>query len=164
MDPTITVFQPDNTADQWTLWIALCVALAGLAGMILLLRRPAAGIPRRYGLLGAMLLFFVFLIASATAFFSFWSARKTGPVRLYADAIETPYGRAAFADIRNAYIEEEKEKSFINPNIVTGSVKLLIIEEYDGKAHVLSEEHYPLPRIMDSLREAIGKWREANPG
>ena len=52
--------------------------------------------------------------------------QKTGPVILYPDAIETPFGRAGFDQIQNAYIKEELQKSFINPSITTGSYKVSI--------------------------------------
>lgn len=161
MEQTIATFQADNSGDQTILLIALLTALFALAGMILLLRRKNGGLDRNRTLLLAMLAFFAFIIALGTAFFSWWSARKTGPVTVFTDAIETPYGRAGFADIQNAYLKKESQSSLINPKLVTGSVRLLIIEEKDGHAHVLSEQNYPVEQVMTALKDAVKTWQES---
>ncbi len=160
MDEPIHTFLPDHSSDMTTFWITAVIALAALGGLTALLRRPGRGERRNYRLLFAMLLFFAFLLAAGAAVFSWMTVRKTGPVYIYADAIETPYGRADFADIRDAGIKTEKEASLINPNIVTGQTRLLIIEEKEGKTHILAEENYKISPIMDALREAIKEWRQ----
>jgi hypothetical protein len=155
MEPAITVFQPDNSGDQVTLILSLLIAAGAFGAMILLLRRPGGKLDRNRMLLLAMLAFFAFIIAGGTAFFSWWSARKVGPVSVFADAIETPYGKANFADIRNAFIETETERSLLNANITTASVRLLIIEEKDGRTHVLSETNYPIDAVLAALKKAV---------
>lgn len=158
-DPIFTI-QADQSTDQLSLLLALIIAGGALLATVVLLRRKTTRDNRTRTLLLAMLFFFAFLIASSTAFFSWLSARRTGPVMIYAEAIETPYGRVSFDNIRNASIEEEKERSLINQNIIKKTTRLLVIEEKNGKAHVLSEQNYPIQQILGELKAAVKKWEE----
>jgi hypothetical protein len=157
MEEALYTFEPNLADTSSTLWLGVLAAVAGLAGCLFLLRKAGSGENRNHYLLGALLFFFVFLIGMSTAFFSWWTQRKIGPVKIYADAITTPYGTAEFAKIENAYIKEERRPSLINPNITRERYKLLIIEETDGKVHALSEENYDLTDIFQKLRDAIKK-------
>ena len=155
MTEALYTFQPDLSDSYSTLITGLVIGLGGLAGALYLLKVPGSRENRTFRQLGAMLLFFGFLIGAGMSLFSWWTTRKLSPVVLYPDAIETPFGRAEFDQIENAYIKEELQKSFIKPSIPTGSYKVLIIEEIGGKAHALSEENYDLPEIMAKLKEAV---------
>lgn len=159
MTDALHTFTPDTGDLQFTLWTGLLIAVAGLGGCLWLLRNPGGRENRNYRMLGAMLLFFCFLIGGAMAIFSWWTSRKIGPVHIYADRIETPYGSATFDRIRDASIETERERSFVNPNITTRSYRLLIIEETDGKVHVFSEDNYDLTGIMEKLKRTIADWK-----
>ena len=149
------VFQPTHQEDQLVLYTAIILAIAGIAGLVFTLRKKASGDARNRNMLVAMLLFFLATISTGTAFFSWLSMRKTGPVTITADAIETPYGKAAFTSIRKAEIITDQPVRLIPSNNNSGAVKLLIIEEESGKAHVMSEENYDIQRIFGALREAM---------
>ena len=105
-----------------------------------------------------MLLFFLFLIAAGTAFFSAWNRIRLGPVNIYTSSIETPYGTIQFDEIRNAKIESNQQPSMINPQLNRRTVKLLIIEERSGKAHIFSEKDYRVQEILNGLKEAVADW------
>lgn len=156
MNEALYTFEPDHGQDEMTFFLAVFIGLGALAGMYLLLRKSKYRGDRNRRLVGAMLLFFVFLIAGSTAFFSNLFTRKVGPVHLYEDHMETPYGTVAYTDISNAYIYVDKEPSFVNPNITRRSTRLLLIEEKDGGTHVLPEENYPIQEILGRMREVIG--------
>lgn len=149
------IFQPTHQEDQLVLYISIILAIVGIAGLVFTLRKKATGDARNRNMLLAMLLFFLATISTGTAFFSWLSMRKTGPVTITADAIETPYGKAAFTDIRNAEIIADQPVRLIPSANSRGTVKLLIIEEESGKAHVMSEENYDIQRIFGTLREAM---------
>lgn len=149
------VFQPTHQEDQLTLYIGILLAVAGAVGLFLSLRKKATGEAHRRNMLVAMLLFFLTIISSGTAFFSWWSIRKIGPVRITDDAITTPYGKAIFRDIRKAEIIADQPVRLIPSNNNQAVVKLLVIEEQSGKTHVLSEENYDIQRIFGALREAM---------
>jgi hypothetical protein len=149
------VFQPTHQEDQLVLYIAVILAIAGIAGLVFTLRKKASGDARNRNMLVAMLLFFLATISTGTAFFSWLSMRKTGPVTITEEAIETPYGKAVFTSIRKAEIITDQPVRLIPSNNQRGAVKLLVIEEESGKAHVMSEENYDIQRIFGALREAM---------
>lgn len=155
MEQPLYTFLADLGDISFTLWTALTVTLAALAGLAALLHRRPERMSRNMQMLGAMLVFFVFLIAASTTFFSAWTRFKLGPVRLYHDAIETPFGRVLFDDIRTASIREEGERSFINPDLTTRRQLVLIIEDRNGKSYPIYERHYPIQEIMGKLKELM---------
>lgn len=161
METPLYTFEAVHDSNHLSFLIALLFAIIALGGLIALLRRKVARENHNRNMLLALLTFFVFLIAASTAFFSWLAAKKIGTVAIYPDAIETSYGRAAFEHIRNAGFKDDKQPSLINPNISRKTTKLLIIEESDGKTHVLSEENYEIPKIWNKLKEAMEKWEDS---
>ncbi len=161
MEQLIQTFQPQHTENQLGLWLGLLVAALALAGMLALLKSKTGDQNRR--MLGAMLLFFTCMIAVGTAFFSWLTMRKIGPVNLYADAIETPYGKLPFEDVGSIYIKMEQEKSLLKPEGGNKGVRLLVLESTDRKAHVLSEHNYNIQAILGTLKAALDAWKANEP-
>ena len=160
MEEVLYTFAPNNSATAQTAWAAAIIALAALAGTVALLKKKAAGRSYNQNMLAAMLLFFLMLISSGTAFFSWLKIRKTGPVSIYKDAVETPYGRASFAAIKDAYIHADKEPSLIDPNRSVRTTNMLVIEEKGGKTHVMSEQDYPIKEMLPALKDAFSEWQQ----
>ncbi len=163
MENILYTIEPEASGSGATIALSLLVSLAALAGLAALLRKPASGEQYNRKMLAAMLLFFTVLIGSGTAFFSWLKSRKTSDIIIYTDAVETPYGRAEFGNIKNAAIELDKQPSFVNPGRAVRQTRLLVIEEKNGKAHIMSEKDYDLQELMDKLREAVKAW-EKGPG
>ncbi len=153
METALHTFTPLHTENQLGFWIGLLVGVLALAGMLFLLKNKSGDQNRR--LLGAMLLFFVCTISVGTAFFSWLTMRKIGPVNLYANAITTPYGKLPFDKIRSIYIKEEQDKSLLQPQGNGKSTRLLVLESKDGKVHVLSDQNYNIQAILGTLKETI---------
>ena len=162
MEDVLYTFAPDNGPAAQTAWIAAAIALGALAGMASMLKKKAEGRQRNQNMLAAMLLFFVALIGGGAAFFSWLKIRKTSPVAIYEDAVETPYGKAAFNTIKDAYIYADKQSSFIDPSRSVRTTKMLVIEEKSGKTHVMAEGDYPINEILPALKSAVGSWKEKN--
>jgi hypothetical protein len=80
---------------------------------------------------------------------------KIGPVEVYETKIKTPYGTVAYEDISRAYIELNGKKSLANPGALTSSVRMLFIEEIDGKMHVMSEVNYDIDEILNKMRTMV---------
>jgi len=154
MEQDIHVFNAVNTQSDQNFWLGLVICLCAALATWLLLRANRRK-PRNEYTLMALLSFIVALLAGGTALFSKLSSAKIGPVTLTRDAIETPYGTAKISQLQNAYIEMDKRKSFINPNLTQDRVRLLLIIEDDGKTHVLSEANYPIEAILDSLKQRV---------
>lgn len=154
-------FDPNNSSQQLAFWLAILITALALGGLLFLLKKKAP--PQQYtrNMLMAMLLFFVCLIAASAAFFTKWSQLKTGKVYLYEDSIKTAYGMATFDQIKKASIHNNDQPSMVNPTIKRKTVKMLMIEETNGKMHILSEENYEINEIFGQLRTAIDKWKES---
>lgn len=152
-------FEAASSGAYTNLVLSVIAALVGIGGMLYLLRREVSREQRNLNIVIAMLLFFLFLIGSSTAFFSYMRLNKVGPIEIYASGMKTPYGQVGFADIRNAEIVIDKE-----PNVLTGSTgrrtRMLAIIEKNGKTHALSEEDYPVQKILAKLKEAISDWKQ----
>lgn len=146
------IFEPTQQPDVLIGWISLLLAVVGAGGLLFTLRRPVSREEYNRKMLIAMLFFFLAMISAGTAIFSWLSARRTGPVTVYADAIETPYGKAMFRDIQRAHIVVDQPVGLFKVDTRQGAVKMLVIEERSGQAHVLSEQSYDIQRIFGLLQ------------
>lgn len=151
-------FESNTSSQQLTFVLTVFIATVAFGGLLFLLKKKPAPGKRNQNMLVAMLLFFAFLIAASTAFFSKWSSLKTGTVSIYPDKIETGYGTASFDHIKKIYLEDNELPSMINPTIKRKTVKMLLIEETEGKIHILSEENYDINDIFRSLKKTIEQW------
>ena len=160
MEEALYTFAPDNSLAVQTAWAAVIIALGALAGTAILLKKKAGGLSHNQNMLAAMLLFFVMMISAGTAFFSWLKVRKTGPVAVYKDAVETPYGKAAFSNFKDAYIYADNQPSLVSPGRSVRTTKILVIEERDGKTHVMSKEDYPVQEMLPAIKNAYKDWQE----
>ena len=152
------VFDTLNGGASTNFILSVIAALGGIAGMLYLLRRQVSREQRNQNIVMAMLLFFMFLIGSSTAFFSYLRMEKVGPVEIYERGMVTPYGAVAFEDIRNAEIVTDKSPSLLSE--ATGrSTRILTIIEKSGKTHALSEEDYPVQEVLGKIKQAIKEWK-----
>ena len=154
-------FEPMQDSSAITLWTGAIVGLVGIGLCAWLLFKKAEGLARQRNIILAMLFFFLSMIALGTSFFTFWTQQKTGPVLIYADAVESSFGKTYFKDLKDASITVAGSKSLVNPNQQRNATRLLLIEQYDGKVHVLSEENYHIETILNKLRTAIQEWRSS---
>jgi len=102
-----------------------------------------------------MLIFFGILIFGTTGLLNFVNSLNLKTVKFYSDNIETPQGRISYDDIRSAYVYVDKPFTITQNNPKTSASKdrrLLIIEEYNKKTHVLSEENYKIDEILTTLK------------
>ncbi len=161
MEEILIRFDPIENSSEIAVWAGVAVGIIGFALSVWLFLRKEEGKDRQRNIILAMLLFFLGMIALGTSFFTFWTQKKTGPVIIYVDAIETTYGKSFFRDIKNASITVAGNKSLVNPNQQRGATRLLLIEEHEGKAHVLSEENYKIEAILNKLRGAVQDWENS---
>jgi len=151
-------FDAVNSGASTNFILSLIAAVVGLVGMLYLLRRKVSYEERNRNIVIAMLLFFLFLIGSSTAFFSYLRVRKVGPVEIYETGMVTPYGKVAFKDIRNAEIMVDKSSSLLS-EAAGRSTRILAIIENSGKTHALSEEDYPVQEVLGRMKQAIKEWK-----
>jgi hypothetical protein len=145
-------FEPINGGLDTTFWAALAITLAALGALIWLIRgwKPQ-GRAKAFRPLAQLLVFIVILLAGGTALFSGWASLKLIPVTVSEEGVVTSFGEAKFANIRQIYMHKDQEKSLINPALTVRTTMMLIIEEKDGKTHVLSEKNYELGPILKAI-------------
>lgn len=160
MGEPLYTFLPTNTTDSFSFWGSIAVVVGSAIALVYLLRKKSSGDAYRRQMLLAMLVFFALIMAATTAFFSFWSIQKIGPVVVYSEQMETPYGTVAFDDITRAYIEMNGKRSLVNPGATTNSVRMLFIEEIDGKMHVMSEDNYDIDEILAKMKSIVNQSEE----
>ena len=104
----------------------------------------------------SMLLFFGLIIFGVTGILNLVNTWKLKTVKFYSASIETPQGKINYDDIQSAYIFMD-QPLLINQNpdqpAPINNKRMLIIEEYNRKTHVLSEENYPIENILELLNQ-----------
>ncbi len=161
MEEILIRFDPLEDSSGIAVWTGALVSIIGFGLATWLFFKKEEGKNRQRNIIIAMLLFFLGMIAAGTSFFTFWTQQKTGPVLIYADAVETTFGKSYFQDIKNASITVAGNQSLINPNQQRGATRLLLIEQHNGKAHVLSEENYKIEAVLNKLRGAVQDWEKS---
>lgn len=92
---------------------------------------------------------FIGITALGIGIFSYVNQTKLPVVQLYENGLITPHGKVNFDQIKKIELTDI-EKNTIFPSEGDTS-KLIIIEEYSKKVHVLAEDNYPLAEIFEKL-------------
>lgn len=156
MEQAVAVFEPIRSGNYNLVFIYLLIALIALGGLVYTLKKKVTYRKKMYHQLYSLLAFFVLIIAGVTAFFNFWAAQKFTAVTVFPEAIETPFGTAQFENIQNVYIHNDQQLSRISGEPDGLITRILIIEEFDRKTHVLSEENYDIDslyKVMERLEK-----------
>ena len=151
MEEPIAVFDPTRSGNYNIVIISLSIAAIALAFFIYNFKKDVASSKKGYQQLFSLLAFFVIIIAAVTAFFSFWAAQKFTPVKVYTQSIETAFGKVDLKDIQNIYIHKDQQQAPLTGTPKGEITRILIIEEFDRKTHVLSEENYDIDSLIQVL-------------
>jgi hypothetical protein len=146
------IFEPVNTANNTLGIISLVLGLLAFSALIYLIKNPPAAIAKQFRPLAQLLVFIVFLLGICTAFFSFWTNQKLGPVTITKEYLETSRGRVAWKDIDRIYIHQDQQLSPLTSQEYGKPIRfLMIVESKDARTHALSEENYDLEAISSSI-------------
>lgn len=156
-----TVFEPINTSNYV---LAITCSVIGLGSMALLVfynLKPQKSQPagtaaherNRFKPLLSMGLFFTFLIAITTAFFSWWATQRILPVTIDEQYIETAFGKVSWDKIQRIYVHEDQQIAPFSGREVGKVTKILMIIEVDGKTHALSEDNYDLNAMGKAIKQ-----------
>lgn len=157
MDSPLFTFPANTTEDFITFGLSLLVTAGAGFGLYKMQRTSKKGEARRRQMLASMLVFFLLLIAGATALFSGWTLQKLGTISLYATYMDTPMGRIDYSNVNNASLQENKERSMIDPGSAKRTTKILAIELQDGKVLVFSEKNYDVRSVLTAMRNVLKK-------
>lgn len=156
METPLHTFVPYDLSLPTSVWLSLVVMLVAALGTAYFLRPSPDRSQRNMRMLGAMLLFFVAIMALGTGFFSFWNSRRTlAPVTLFTDRIESGYGVSKIKDLRSAYMKVEDRLALFPTVENTKKDTFLIVEQKDGRSHVFSSQEYPVKKMTKVIRELM---------
>jgi hypothetical protein len=158
------VFPPLHPYLPFWFWAALLATLASGAFTVFLLygKHPWKG--NFWRQVVPLWGFILCLLGVGTVIFTLFEHRKIGPVRIEAQGIETPFGKAQHDDIYRFYVHQEVSSSLIDPSLIREKTNWLIIEERGGKKHLFSEDQYDLPAIIGALEAFLEENRRGEMG
>lgn len=110
---------------------------------------------------------FIGIMALGIAVFSYWKTTKLPAVHLYSTGISTPEGMATFDKIKKIdFMTEEQFSKYpiqrSGKKIAIDTMRLILVEEYSGKVHVISEHNYPIHDIFNQLKPLVQAYKETN--
>jgi len=101
-----------------------------------------------------LLLLATVVLTACIALYTWKSTQELHKVIITSNSIITPFGSCDFSNIKNAKIITLLPKRE-NLDNQTDNVTFLLIEEYTGKAHPLSEENYDIDAILKELQKHL---------
>lgn len=155
MDTPLYVFEANASKETTTLIIAIVATLLAAGFLYYLKKRPTNYERRHYRQLGQMLSGFVLIISLGSIFGGIFNLQRLKSVKIYENAVETGYGKVSFDDLRYVYLQETGATSFLAPTIRIDTVYLAYFEEKNGKSYVLSNQHYDVRSIVQTLRPIL---------
>lgn len=159
MEQVIEIFEPLKNPWQ-EMALPLMVAVLLVAAQVLQLRNKNMERNRRIVL--SMLLFFGAVIALLSAGGIAINAYKFQRVTVSASAISIGKKEISFSELRGYLIREDREQSWVSSDIQKKAVRSLVLEEKNGKTHLLPEEYYELSHLIATLDTAFSQWKEGN--
>jgi len=159
LDTKVYAFEPVNSSNSTLAIFCAVLAICAIALLIYYNRKQAEKAStevtenqKRLKPLLSLGLFFVFLISSTTAFFSWWATKKVSSVKVTTEYIETAYGKTNWENIQRIYVHEDQKVAPFSGKSVGEVTKILMIIELDGKTHALSELDYDLNAIGKAIK------------
>lgn len=110
---------------------------------------------------------FLGIIGLGVSVLTYVNQTKLPTIQLFENGMTTPQGQVHFDNIRKIELKELKEHSKYpihkdGQMITLDTSRLILIEEYSGKAHVMSEVNYPLTEIFGQLSVLVKNYQDKN--
>ncbi len=147
------LFHPLTSAYSSTFWISLLLAILALAYLLWSFKNKAS--KTRYTSIFQLLAGFLFLLSIGSAFMTWLTRDKIGPVQIGAEQIEFADKQIKYNEIANAYIHTEKNTSAFNSTLILDTSFFLIIEEIKGRNHIFSREEYDILNMVKEIRDRM---------
>ena len=154
MEPIFSAI-PDKSYTSILLFLFLTIVGTVLA--ILIQTNKFKSIKGAYKQVGFLLSGFVGLLCFATLLLSIWDSYRIQPIELYEDHLVCYQGKIPYKDITRAGIYTDEQKSFVNPQIMLGKSKMLVIARKDKPTAVFTEDYYDVDQLVRKIRERMGR-------
>jgi len=148
-------FEPITSSLNWTMTISGLISIVSLLLLYYFYTKKVPYSRKKEIQVISLLLSFVIVIGLGSTFFSWLSTKKIKTVEITSKKLATPYGETKLKNIKSAYIHLDAQKSAMSPGLLNDTMKLLIIEEFSGKTHALSEENYKIIEIISALKTVL---------
>lgn len=102
-----------------------------------------------------MICFFIGFIALISLGSRLITIFRLRPIRIDATKITTPYGETKFTEIRDFFIQTDRQYKPNSPNQPTDSTRFLIIFDRKLKRQMYSEADYPIDSIFKILDKVV---------
>lgn len=103
-----------------------------------------------------MVFAFIGLTALGAGIFKFASMQKLTPIKIYADAIETPYGKIPFSDLKDASVQPYMKYKPMQAGVPVDSTRyLFLFKNSQNLPDVISDGDYKIDSIFDALRQTL---------
>lgn len=102
-----------------------------------------------------MICFFIGLIAIISLSARLFTLFRLKPIQIDATKITTAYGETKFTEIRDFFIQTDRQYKPNSPNQPVDSMRFLIIFDRKLNRQMYSEEDYPIDSIFKILDKAV---------
>ena len=162
MDQLLYLYEPHTKDLHLTSLVSIVLLLAAIAGVFFNQKRKVPLDRRNFRQLWTLLLSFVALLAFVALVFSFLTNRRIGTIKIFTDRIETNEGSVLARDVGRIYIHVNPPQSALGLPTPGDTTRVLILEEWNGKAHVFSEYNYAIDQMLEEMQRWMARVREEN--
>jgi len=151
-------FDPLSQGLDLTTLLFAILGVVGLLSLCYLLRTSSSG-EKSKSIIKVTLAIGVSMVLAIAAYYSF-ATNKMGQVVLTQDSITTPFGKCELKFIKDAYLYKATLPDPNSKNTddeVKDSISYLLIEEFSGKTHALSEKTYDINTILKELKKQLAE-------
>jgi len=154
MENILEIYHPVNAGLGQEFWLAVLGAFGLLIVAYFLQRKDVKYENRNLRNLLVMLSLFGTMLCVCVIIFSWFNNQKISTVRVFENGVQYDENTITFNQLKKAYLHDNKQSSHLSTQIIIDTSYLLVIEEMSGKAHVFSEDHYPIKEMVVVINEA----------
>jgi len=154
MEPIYSAI-PDKSYTSILILLFLTIGCTLLA--VLIQTNKFKNIKGAYKQVGFLLSGFGGLLFFVTMLLSIWDSYRIQPLELYANHLICYKGKIPYKEIARAGIFTDQQKSFLNPQIMEGGSRMLVLERKNKPTAVFTEEYYDIDVLVMKINEQMGK-------
>ncbi len=147
------VFNPTKTSFDYLIWFSVGIII--FCGLVSYIFSVNKSLDKTRKNIIYMICFFISFIAVISLFIRVITIIRLKPFEIDGTKITTPYGETKFTEIRDFFIQTDRQYKPNSPNQPVDSMRFLIIFDRKLKRQMYSEEDYPIDSIFKILDKAV---------